>query len=338
MKKYSLMLGGVAIVLFSTVAVAIGTACAEGGFAKCGGSVAYYIRDAVRDTAGKIVAGDRFVIERTDIWRSWGVSDSELEHVSKHDLNSYPLRGALPYAPGTLVKTPDDYKVYAVTRGRVLRHVITPHTARRHFGSAWNTKVRVIPESWMSQYQVGSPIYDHTWFAPGELSRNSAALYEITASDWKKKAAERRDQQRIDAIQQIIVPHVWDTVIAEGRIMPEAPEKILLGSLDSGRVYATDDSDNSFKLVPRWSCGSLSDGRCILPAPDVSVNPEVCGVQAPYGYVTGVRGGFEVSFCVETNAGRWQARNDDFDHAYSARGLTPGWWKYTREGLDKIGS
>ncbi len=325
------------MVVLSTAAIAVGTACADSGFAKCGGKAAYYIRDAVRDSAGVITRGDRFVIERTDIWRSWGVSDSELEHVSKHDLNSYPLKGALPYAPGTLVKTPDDFKVYAVTRGRVLRHVITPQTARRHFGVNWDKNVRVIPESWMSQYQVGSPIYNETTFAPRELSRDSASLYEITDEDWKQKAALIRDNQRLAAIQEVIIPFVWDTAIAEGRISPQAVDKILLGSVDAGRVWATDDSDNNFKLVPRWLCNSLEDGTCIYPMPDVSANPEVCGVQAPIGYKTGVRGGFEVSFCIESDDAKFLPRNDDFDAARSRRALYPGWWKYTREGLDRIG-
>ena len=99
-------------------------------------------------------------------------------------------------------------------------------------------------------------------------------------------------------------------------------------------VYATDTLNNRFRKVPISSCGGLTAGKCIMPAPDAQINTNICGTQVPYGYEN--KGGFELSFCIESDDAKWLPRNDDFDNSTAVQNLRPGWYKYTINGLNRI--
>lgn len=307
---------------------------AEPCLTHCGGRFDYYIRDAVVDSANKVVGGFRYVISRDDIGASWHLGNDKVKKLSALELAQLPLGGVVPYAPGTLLKIPDDYHVYAVTRSRVLRWIDTASTAAKKFGSDWENKIKEIPGSWLQHYQFGLPIINETWFSQKEMEVSEAALYETTNPAWREKAAVLRDQERLTSIQEIIIPFLHDIYYNKGKSVPVVHGKWLLGEKGSDWVYATDTMNSSFRKVPIGSCPNLINGKCIMPAPDAQINTNICGTQAPYGYMS--KDGFELSFCIESNDAKWVPRNDDFDDSTAIQNLRPSWYKYTMKGLDRI--
>lgn len=331
------MIGGLAF--FSVLAMTVRTvaACAADPFlAKCDGDFPYYIRDAVIAPDGTASAGTRWVIPREDIKASWGLASTVVTYMTGSRLSLLPLLGTVPYAPGTLLKVPDDPAVYVVTRSRVLRPIVSEASAAKHFGREWASKIKEIPSAWLPQYQFGGLVFPETWFSNKEREVSAAALYEATDPNWndRERMARLRDEERLAAVQGIIIPFLQDVIADEGHSAPQVSGKWLLGTRGADWVYATDALNNNFRKVLVNDCATLEAGVCIPPAPDAQMNTHLCGTQAPYGYEN--KDAFEVSFCIESNTAVWQARNDDFDAYDAPQLLRSGWYKYSMKGLDRI--
>lgn len=329
-------IGGLLLFGVFAVAVPLVAACAADPFlAKCDGDFPYYIRDAVIASDGTASAGTRWVVPREDIKASWGMANTVVTYMTGAKLSLLPLLGTVPYAPGTLLKVPDDSAVYVVTRSRVLRPIANEGAAAKHFGREWTSKIKEIPSSWLPQYQFGGLVFPETWFSNKEREVSAAALYEATDAGWdsRERAARLRDEERLAAVQGIIIPFLSNVILSEGHVAPQVSGKWLLGAKGADWVYGADELNNNFRNVPLSECGTLPGVTCIPPAPDAQFNTQLCGTQAPYGYEN--KGAFEISFCIESNTAVWQSRNDDFDAA-SSQLLRPGWYKYTMSGLDRI--
>jgi hypothetical protein len=119
--------------------------------------------------------GKRYVFPSSSVYFSWYRDFSEVETLSDAKLAAIPIGGNVTYRPGfRMVKITTDPKVYAVSRGGVLRHVATEEVAKSIFGSDWNKQIDDIPDAFFVNYTVGSQI-------------NSAADYDkdtemVTAS------------------------------------------------------------------------------------------------------------------------------------------------------------
>lgn len=329
-------IGGLLIFGVFAVAVPLLAACAADPFlAKCDGDFPYYIRDAVIESDGTASTGTRWIVPREDIKASWGLANAVITYMTGAKLSLLPLLGTVPYAPGTLLKVPDDPAVYIVTRSRVLRPIISETAAAKHFGREWASKIKEIPASWLPQYQFGVLVVPETWFSDKELEVSAASLYEATDPAWdsRERSARLRDEERLAAIQGIIIPFLRNVILSEGHVAPQVYEKWLLGTRGADWVYATDELNNNFRKILVSECAVLEAGKCIPPAPDAQMNTHLCGTGAPYGYEN--KDVFEVSFCIESNTAVWQSRSDDFDVAGSQL-LRPGWYKYTMKGLDRI--
>jgi len=330
------MIGGLVLFFVFAITVPMVAACAADPFlAKCDGDFPYYIRDAVMAPDATASAGTRWVIPREDIKASWNLASAAVTYMTGSKLSLLPLLGTVPYAPGTLVKVPDDPAVYVVTRSRVLRPIVSEVTAAKHFGREWVSKIKEIPSSWLPQYQFGGLVFPETWFSNKEREVSAAALYEATDPNWndRERMARLRDEERLATVQGVIIPFLHNVILSEGHVAPQVSGKWLLGTKGADWVYGTDELNNNFRKVPLSECGTLPGVTCIPPAPDAQFNTHLCGTQAPYGYEN--KDGFEISFCVESNTAVWQSRNDDFDAAGSQL-LRPGWYKYSMRGLDRI--
>lgn len=330
------VIGGMLLFGVFAVAMPIVAACAADPFlAKCDGDFPYYIRDAVLDTDGTANAGTRWVIPREDIKASWGLANTAVKFMTGSRLSLLPLLGTVPYAPGTLLKVPEDPAVYVVTRSRVLRPLISEVAAAKHFGREWVSKIKDIPASWLPQYQFGVLVTPETWFSEKELEVSTAALYEATDPAWdsRERAARLRDEERLATIQGTIIPFLHNVILREGHVAPQVYGKWMLGTKGADWVYATDELNNNFRKVLLSECSTLPGVKCIPPAPDAEMNTHLCGTGAPYGYES--KDGFEVSFCIESNTTVWQSREDDFD-VVGSQLLRPGWYKYTMKGLERI--
>lgn len=329
-------IGGLLFFGIFAVAVPLVAACAADPFlAKCDGDFPYYIRDAVLDVDGTASAGTRWVVPREDIKISWGLANAAVTYMTGSRLSLLPLLGTVPYAPGTLIKAPDDSAVYVVTRSRILRPIANEGAAAKHFGREWVSKIKEIPSSWLPQYQFGGLVFPETWFSDKEREVSASALYEATDSGWdsRERSARLRDEERLAAIQGIIIPFLHNVILSEGHVAPQVHGKWLLGTKGADWVYATDELNNNFRKALVSECDTLPGVKCIPPAPDAQMNTHLCGTQAPYGYEN--KDAFEVSFCIESNTAVWQSRNDDFDVA-GPQLLRSGWYKYTMKGLERI--
>lgn len=107
--------------------------------------------------------GKRYVYPNEKTYKSWFNDFSNVVTISEEDLANYPLAGNIRYRPGViLVKVQTDPKVYAVSKGGVLRWVKTERLARKLYGENWAMLVDDLAASFFANYSVGSDIDDES--------------------------------------------------------------------------------------------------------------------------------------------------------------------------------
>jgi len=103
--------------------------------------------------------GKRYVFVNDHAFFSWYEDFFGVQTISDADLAKIPLGGNVTYRPGErLIKIQSDPKVYAVSRGGILRWVTTEAAAIRLYGANWNKLIDDIPDSFFVNYRVGAPI------------------------------------------------------------------------------------------------------------------------------------------------------------------------------------
>ncbi|MDD5341308.1 MAG: S8 family peptidase [Patescibacteria group bacterium] len=112
--------------------------------------------------------GKRYAFPDKQTYLSWYLDFSGVQKISDASLAEIPFGGVVNLKPGSLVKIATDPKVYAVSRGGVLRWVKSEDLALSIFGSAWQNKVKDVPDSFFANYQSGAPI-------------DSSAAYDLAA-------------------------------------------------------------------------------------------------------------------------------------------------------------
>lgn len=137
---------------------------------------------AANDYKGKIVRmdglsslyyvtadGKRFVFPNAKIYNSWFVNFNDVVTLSQEELVAIPLGGNVLYRPGALlIKITTDPKVYAVSQGGALRWIKTEAAAKALYGDNWTKLVDDVPDSFFTNYKIGTPIDDATDFDPNE--------------------------------------------------------------------------------------------------------------------------------------------------------------------------
>jgi hypothetical protein len=103
--------------------------------------------------------GRRYVFPNEKIYFSWYTDFSNIQRMSDTSLAVIPIGGNVTYHPGSrLIKIKTDPKVYSVSRGGVLRWVMTEHVAKALYGVDWSKKVDDLSDAFFVDYIVGSPI------------------------------------------------------------------------------------------------------------------------------------------------------------------------------------
>lgn len=117
------------------------------------------IKSASNSAVYYLSGGARYAFPNEKVFFSWYPDFSSVITVSATELAGYRLVGNVTYRPGLLlVKITTDPKTYAVSRYGVLRWITTEQVAASLYGSAWNTKVQDIPDTFFTNYQIGTPI------------------------------------------------------------------------------------------------------------------------------------------------------------------------------------
>ena len=73
-----------------------------------------------------------------------------------------------------MVKFTTDPKVYAVSRGGLLRWVKTEELARSFYGNDWNQKIDDIADAFYTNYTFGTEINSVTEYSPSAELEHSA--------------------------------------------------------------------------------------------------------------------------------------------------------------------
>ncbi|KPJ85895.1 hypothetical protein AMJ57_01425 [Parcubacteria bacterium SG8_24] len=103
--------------------------------------------------------GRRYVFPNRRIYDSWYDDFDSVITITATELAAVPIGGAVTYRPGErLVKLTTDPKVYAVSRGGVLRWVTTPEIAASMYGDDWARQVDDLPDAYFASYTIGDPI------------------------------------------------------------------------------------------------------------------------------------------------------------------------------------
>jgi hypothetical protein len=117
------------------------------------------------------IDGGRHVFPNKDILRSWypSVSDVSITYVPSETLVSLPLRGNVTYRPGSrLLKTKYDTKIYAVSKGSVLRWVSNPAILPLIYGKNWQNNIDILPDYLACNYVIGSDIVMASDYNPSD--------------------------------------------------------------------------------------------------------------------------------------------------------------------------
>ncbi|MEK7545639.1 MAG: hypothetical protein AAB554_01010 [Patescibacteria group bacterium] len=103
--------------------------------------------------------GKRYVFSNAASYFSWYEDFATVKTVSPEELAELALGGNVTYRPGTrMVKIRTDPKVYAVSKGGVLRHVGSEAVAACLFGANWNVQIDDVPDAFFVDYDLGAPI------------------------------------------------------------------------------------------------------------------------------------------------------------------------------------
>ncbi len=103
--------------------------------------------------------GKRYAFPNAGTFFSWYNDFSAVVEVSASTMASLSLGGNVTYRPGVrMVKIQTDPKVYAIMKGGVLRWVSSEAVARTLYGDTWNTMISDVPDTFFTNYIMGSPI------------------------------------------------------------------------------------------------------------------------------------------------------------------------------------
>lgn len=103
--------------------------------------------------------GRRYVFPNQRIYATWYADFSGVLTLTDAELAAVPLGKNVTYRPGVrLVKITTDPKVYAVSRGGVLRWITTTELAVALYGSDWPKKIDDLSDAFFVDYAVGQPI------------------------------------------------------------------------------------------------------------------------------------------------------------------------------------
>ncbi|MFH1047124.1 MAG: M23 family metallopeptidase [Patescibacteria group bacterium] len=103
--------------------------------------------------------GKRYVFPDRKTYETWYDDFSRVQLMSIEEIANIPFGGMVTYRPGVqLVKIQTDPRVFAVSKGAVLRWVSSPEIAAELYGANWAKQVHDIPDAFFTNYTIGEPI------------------------------------------------------------------------------------------------------------------------------------------------------------------------------------
>lgn len=103
--------------------------------------------------------GKRYVFPTEKTYLTWYSDFSGVKEISATELASYRIGGNVTYRPGVkMVKITTDPKVYAVTKGGVLREIASEAVAKALYGATWNKQIDDVPDPFFINYTIGAKI------------------------------------------------------------------------------------------------------------------------------------------------------------------------------------
>lgn len=103
--------------------------------------------------------GKRHVFPNGQTYNTWFADFSSIATVDGTYLSGIVLGKNVTYRPGVrMVKFQTENKVYAVSRGGILRWINSEALARSMYGDSWNTQIDEIPDAFYTNYSFGMDI------------------------------------------------------------------------------------------------------------------------------------------------------------------------------------
>jgi len=79
---------------------------------------------------------------------------SDVEIISDVEMNSYSTGGGAPMKKGMLIKTATSDKVYETGDNSRIRWILNEAEAKSLYGDNWASKIQVISEEYLQQYNL----------------------------------------------------------------------------------------------------------------------------------------------------------------------------------------
>ncbi|MEK7546554.1 MAG: hypothetical protein AAB554_05840 [Patescibacteria group bacterium] len=103
--------------------------------------------------------GKRYVFPNERTFRTWYADFSGVQTVTASEMAAIAIGGNVTYRPGSrMIKIDTDPKVYAVSRGGILRPLASEAVAASLYGSAWATTIDDIPDAFFVNYAMGAAV------------------------------------------------------------------------------------------------------------------------------------------------------------------------------------
>ncbi|TAK05214.1 hypothetical protein EPO33_04545 [Patescibacteria group bacterium] len=133
--------------------------------------------DSCRSVYYQGVDGKRHAFPSDKVYFSWYENFEGIQTVDGTALAGIPLGTNVTYRPGVkLVKFESVSKVYAVSRGGVLRWITSESAAREVYGSDWGTKVNDISDAFFGNYSFGADITGANDYSPAAETSATATI------------------------------------------------------------------------------------------------------------------------------------------------------------------
>lgn len=101
----------------------------------------------------------RYVFPNEKIYFSWFPEFSAIATITDAEMAAIPIGGNVTYRPGArMIKIMSDPRVYAVSRGGLLRWVTTEAVAAALYGPYWNQQIDDVSDALFVNYTIGEPI------------------------------------------------------------------------------------------------------------------------------------------------------------------------------------
>lgn len=116
--------------------------------------------------------GKRYVFPNEKTYFTWYSDFSGVKEISITQMAGIPIAANVTYRPGVkLVKIQTDPKVYAVSKGGILRPIDSESVAVDLYGFSWNQRIDDIPDAFFVDYTIGASISSAAGYNSGaELS------------------------------------------------------------------------------------------------------------------------------------------------------------------------